>query len=241
MFISPEPWVQNLHTRERAWPSPLWQPCIWPCDSVLALPFAVNSFNVMTIFYVGKKWGAEWCQFMVLAVKVKCMWWVQSKFFILRWQFYRKTASLKGVHTFQDSREWLLCVQDAELLPCGWVSWNCQHHREVVSCRLQWTLLCLAAWHTSFFGNSPSVFLLGSTLPHCNTSLTIIFSLLAWWLFRAVMQEWKTIGAISMQNRRLWVVPPFSMALILGSTCPVFPFILRAISQPSNRFHFPLF
>ena len=31
----------------------------------------------------------------------------------------------------------------------------------------------------SFFGNSPSVFLLGSSLPHCNTSLTIIFSLLA--------------------------------------------------------------
>lgn len=93
----------------------------------------------------------------------------------------------------------------------------------------------------SFFGNSPSVFLLGSILPHCNTSLTIIFSLLACWLFRAVMWEWKTIGAISAQNRRLWVVPPSSMALILGSACPVFPFILWAISQPSNRFHFPLF
>lgn len=145
-------WAMNIKYAHQEWdcPSLQQQPWVWFCDSLLAIPFAVNFFNMVKTFFVWKK--MKWRMKPVYGSGSESkMYLIGSKQILYaKMAVYRKAARHNGVHTFRDSREWLLCAQD-EFLPRGRVCWHCLHCREVVSWLMQWTCLCLAAWHTFSF------------------------------------------------------------------------------------------
>lgn len=119
-------------------------------------------------------------------MKVNCRLYVLSKFFVLRWQFYRKNGMLEGCSQMQGWKNVAVLYPGWCFFPTERVSF-CNGHRA-------W----LPGLHPPFCDGSPSIFPSGPTPPHYNTGLTIIFSLLWPWIFRGVMSEWRTIGDISV-------------------------------------------
>lgn len=133
---------------------------LFPCDNVLH----------------GENRGSwEWSQLLVLAVKVNCMLYVLSKFFVLWWQLYRKSGMLEGCSQKQGWENVAVLHSGCCFFPMKRVSF-CSGH-------CAW----LPGLHPPFCDGSPSISPSGPTPPHDNTSLTIIFSLLWPWVFRGVM------------------------------------------------------
>lgn len=171
MFTFAETWIENVSLVN----GPVLAFSSSPaCSSIIlfAFPFAVKFFPYDNVLHGENKGSLEWTQLLVLAVKVHCMLYVLSKFFVLRWQFCRKNDMLEGCSQMQG---WKNVYSGCCFFPTEWVSF-CSGH-------CAW----LPGLHLPFCDGSPLIFSSGPTSPNYNISLTIIFFLLWPWIFRGVM------------------------------------------------------